>query len=139
MISPEMQSSKEPTIQDESMLCPGCLTPNDSRAHFCPNCGAPLDSYASSAPFERLLAQGYIFRRLGEKPGGLLGFLGVWSVFGVFALMGTSVLLVPADIGVPNYQSRIVGAVLSLISIAMLWQTTRRYFSRPKSSEEAES
>ena len=121
------------TLPDEPgaegrQLCLHCLAPNDPSAHFCAKCGAPLTSYASTAPFESVFAQGSVFREGAQHPKKLVVVLGMWLVFG--AMIGAGIL---TFILKGEGSARIMGALMVVISAAILWKTTRNYLARPQS------
>jgi hypothetical protein len=73
---------------DEKQLCTSCMTPNEPTAHFCIKCGAPLSSFATFAPFERLFAEGFIYRQAVDSPRKMIVVLGIWLIFGTIGLSG---------------------------------------------------
>lgn len=126
----EPHPTSENTADTEgSPLCLGCLTPNHATAHFCAKCGAPMSSYAASGPFECLFAEGHVYRQAAERPKNLVVVLGVWLIFGVVGLGGLFIAIVGSGSGV---SSVLLGAFLFLISLAMIWRTTRSYLARPR-------
>jgi hypothetical protein len=56
--------------EDELELCICCLQPNAPGAPFCPQCGTPLTSYATTGPFESILAEGDFWRKAMERTRG---------------------------------------------------------------------
>ena len=129
-----MKTQPEPDAKttadaQERPLCLGCLAPNHSTANFCARCGAPMTSYAASGPFESLFAEGHVYRQAAEKPKNLIVVLGVWLIFGFIGLAGLAIVIL-------GYGSRgfslLSGAFLFLISLAMIWRTTRSYLARPR-------
>lgn len=126
-MNPELETKEEET--EESPLCLGCLTPNNSSANFCAKCGAPMTSYAASGPFECLFAEGHLYRQAAERPKNLMVVLGVWFIFGFIGIGGLFVAILGfgSDLG-----SVFFGGFLSVISLAMIWRTTRSYRARPR-------
>lgn len=110
----------------ERQLCIKCLTPNDPCANFCVKCGAPLGPFAFTNPFESNFAQGSSFREAAERPHNLTVVLGIWMIFGTLALVGT--LLILADGRSDYYISGLFG-IFVVISLVMLWKTTRNYLA----------
>ena len=136
-----MKTQPEPDTEttadtEESPLCLGCLAPNHSTANFCAKCGAPMTSYAASGPFECLFAEGHVYRQAAEKPKNLFVVVGVWLIFGFIALSGLAIAILGSGSSV---SSVVFGAFLFLISLAMIWRTTRSYLAqpRPQLSQEA--
>ena len=129
-----MKTQPEPDAEttadaQESPLCLGCLAPNHSTAHFCAKCGAPMTSYAAILPFERLFAEGHVYRQAAEKPKNLFVVLGVWLIFGFAGLIGLAGVI----LGYGSEVSSVLwGAFLFLISLAMIWRTTRSYLAQPR-------
>lgn len=129
-----MKTEPHPTSEnmadgEETPLCLGCLTPNHFSANFCAKCGAPMTSYAASGPFECLFAEGHVYRQAAEKPKNLVVVLGVWLIFGVMGLGGLFIAIGGSGSGV---SSVLLGAFLFLISLAMIWRSTRSYLARPR-------
>ncbi len=119
---------------DERQLCLTCLEPNDLSAHFCAKCGGPMTSYAATGPIERILAEGYAYRRAVERPRRPMVVLGIWLLFGLnvpFALFGIAKAWKEGTEGLPM-------AVLCLFifatSLVILWRTTRNYLIGKRSA-----
>jgi len=119
---------------NEEQLCTSCATANEPTADFCIKCGAPLSSFSMIAPFERMFAEGFIYRQAANHPRSLITVLGVWLIFGMLALVGLVVMVLP-------FQSRggglvaiivtvVFGAAMIAVSFVMIWKTTRNYFTR---------
>ena len=124
------QSFVPPSEMDEKQLCVSCVFPNDPEAHFCAKCGAPLSSYAATGPFERIFAEGHVYRQAAERPRSLIVVVGIWVIFGPLALMGVILLVTGRTSG---FALVLVGALLLIFSIAMIAKTTRNYFTGRKS------
>ena len=135
MPSEPEQSSVPPSETDEKQLCVSCVFPNDPEAHFCAKCGAPLSSYAATGPFERIFAEGHVYRQAAERPRSLIVVVGIWVIFGPLALTGV-VLVARAGSG---FALVLVGALLLIFSIAMIAKTTRNYFTGRKSEEKRDA
>jgi len=116
-------------------LCTSCAAPNEPAAHFCVKCGAPLSSYAATGPFESLFAEGHVYRQAAEHPRNLIVLLGIWMIFGMMALACTVILLITRDMG---FSVETVFAVfLLVISVLILWKTTRNYRARKQERQES--
>lgn len=107
------------------------MFPNEPEAHFCAKCGAPLTSYAATGPFESLFAEGHVYRQAAERPRSFIVVLGIWIIFGAFALTGVF-LVVGRDRG---FGWVLVGVLLLALSLVMIAKTTRNYFTGRKSDE----
>ena len=105
------------------------MAPNQPSANFCVKCGAPLTSYASTGPFERLFAEGSVYRSAAERPRKLMVVVGIWLIFGFSACTGVILIASMRDTG---FMFGIFGAGLTALSIAMLWKTTRNYLAAKK-------
>jgi zinc-ribbon domain len=117
--------------QEEKQLCTNCAAPNEPSVHFCVKCGAPLSSFATFAPFERILAEGFIYRQAANCPRSLITVLGVWLIFGFTALTGLSLLSFVSNSGDGGTIMGVVfGVPMILFSLVMIWKTTRNYFAR---------
>ena len=136
MPSEPEQSSETPSQTDEKQLCVGCLFPNDPEAHFCAECGAPLSSYAATGPFERIFAEGHVYRQAAERPRSLIVVLGIWIIFGPLALTGVVLVAVGRGSGSAFF---LVGALLLVFSFVMIAKTTRNYFTGRKSDEKRDA
>ena len=130
------QSSETPGQAEEKQLCVSCVFPNDPEAHFCVKCGAPLSSYAATGPFERIFAEGHVYRQAAERPRSLIVVLGIWVIFGAMALTG--VVLVAAGRG-SGFVIVLVGGLLLVFSFVMIAKTTRNYFTGRKSDEKRDA
>jgi hypothetical protein len=128
------QSSEKPSEMEEKQLCVSCVFPNDPEAHFCGKCGAPLSSYAATGPFERIFAEGHLYRQAAERPRRLIVVVGIWMIFGAIGLTG--ILFVASDSG----PALVLMAVLMLaVSLAMIAKTTRNYFTGTKGDEKRDA
>ncbi|HVU26819.1 MAG TPA: zinc ribbon domain-containing protein [Verrucomicrobiae bacterium] len=117
------------TEPKEMQLCTSCAAPNLPSANFCVKCGAPLTSYAGIAPFERLFAEGFVYRQAAEQPRRLIVVIGIWIIFGSIAL--GSLIIISLGFGL----QMILGVASLLVSIVMLWKTTKNYFFRTKNTK----
>jgi hypothetical protein len=118
--------------ESEEELCVSCMFPNVPEAHFCAKCGAPLSSYASTGPFEHLFAEGHVYRQAAESPRRFIVVLGIWMIFGAFALTGVVLVAFGRDSG---FGWVLVGALTLALSLVMIAKTTRNYFTGRKSDE----
>ena len=64
-------------IQNE-VICSNCMTGNPELSHFCKSCGNPLDAYSTIAPFERIKALGWFFRKASDGKPKRMVFWGMW-------------------------------------------------------------
>jgi hypothetical protein len=112
---------------DEKQLCLNCLSPNSPVANFCGDCGAPLSSYAATGPIESIFAEGHVYRKAVSEPKNVVVLVGVWLLFAPTVAFGLMPLFRENEAAWP-------GAAMALllvpISVAIIWKTTRRYFSR---------
>jgi len=128
MMGEPENTAHQPAESDEKPLCLNCLFPNEAATHFCVECGAPLTSYAATGPFEHLFAEGHAYRQAAERPRRLIVVLGIWLIFGMLALGGGMLLLVPPH----DVEDVAAGAFFVAISLAMIWKTTQNYLSRSR-------
>jgi quinol-cytochrome oxidoreductase complex cytochrome b subunit len=86
------------------------------------------------APFERLFAEGFIYRQAADHPRSLITVLGVWFIFGVLGLGGLIMIIAATQSTVGGLVATIVavlfGAAMIGVSLAMIWKTTRNYLTR---------
>ena len=117
----------------EEQICTSCAAPNESSADFCRKCGAPLSSFSMIAPFERLFAEGFIYREAANRPRKLITVLGVWFVFGMMASVGL-IMIIVFQSTVGGWGATIIGvafgAAMLAVSIAMIWKTTWNYLTK---------
>ena len=66
---------------DERVLCGSCMTPNHPAAGFCEQCGKPLGFLSCMGPFERIWAQGWVYRQLTFGRVGRLHVIGAFLLF----------------------------------------------------------
>lgn len=123
------QNSQPFTEADEKHLCVSCMFPNETFAHFCAKCDTPLSSYASTAPFERIFAEGHVYREATERPRNLIVVLGIWLIFGMMALSGVVFVVFGRCSG---FLCVAVGAFLLVISLMVIWKTTWNYLAKGK-------
>ncbi|BDS08226.1 hypothetical protein NT6N_32660 [Oceaniferula spumae] len=69
-------------------LCLCCLSPVKHAANFCSDCGAPLGFLAATIPYQRVLAEGYLYRRAIQSPKSILTVSGIWLIFGTQMIVG---------------------------------------------------
>ncbi len=130
----EPETSSQATGESsEKQLCVSCLCPNEPEAHFCAKCGAPLTSYAATGPFESLFAEGHVYRQATERPRRFIVVLGIWIIFGAFALTGVVLVAVGRADG---FGRVLVGALLLALSLVIIAKTTRNYFTGRRSDEK---
>jgi heme/copper-type cytochrome/quinol oxidase subunit 1 len=131
--------SESPEIlpeSEETQLCLSCLAPNEISAHFCVKCRAPLSFHASTGPFERLFAEGFVYRHAAQRPRNLIVVMGVWLIFFPMMLMGLSGMADMSYLGLTQDRSvtgRVFGALVSFavaaVSGAMIWKTTQNFLA----------
>lgn len=69
-------------------LCCCCVKPVAPGANFCGGCGAPLNFFATTLPYQRILAEGFFLRRAISEPRSMLTVAGVWVFFSGYLAMG---------------------------------------------------
>jgi hypothetical protein len=106
-------------------LCVTCVFPNEPGRNFCARCGAPITSYAATGPFESIFAEGHLYRQAAENPRRFIVVLGIWMIFGMTAVWGTTLLFES------NWPNILIGFFLLAISIAIISRSTRNYLTRP--------
>jgi len=90
-----------------------------------------MSSYASTAPFESVFSEGHVYRSAVERPHKPIVLLGIWVLFGCLSLTGALLLyLGMTSTGIP---SALMGLFLSVISLVIIFRTTRNYLSARKS------
>lgn len=66
---------------DGADLCPACLAELTAGCGFCPKCAAPVTPTVAMSPFERVFAEGFIYRQAVGNPRKLIVVVGAWLVF----------------------------------------------------------
>ena len=124
-----MSANNESSL--ERQLCISCLAPNLPDAHFCVSCGAPLDSYSATAPFERILAQGYGFRSAVTGRPRLVVVVGMWILFfpGVltFILRLGFVLFCRPPLSLED----LVIVLYAFAGVVLIFRVTKNYLTIP--------
>ncbi len=124
---------------EEKQLCVRCMAPNDPTVNFCAECGSPLSSYASTGPFEHLLAEGSVYRQAAEHPQKLVVVIGVWLMFGIFALTGLAFLIKGMKGSLTEtFFGVVIGLPMVVVAVVMIRKTTRNYGARKRVVEEAD-
>ena len=135
--------------EDEGVpVCPCCLARLESdEALFCDRCGAPVDSVAAIMPFERIEAQGFVFRQAVSRPRNWLVLVGIWVLL-VPQVIVIAVLLAwpggglgPGSVG-PGWDEigmQVLLAFYALVLAIIVVRVTVAYFrrKRPGVSENA--
>ena len=125
---------------DEKQLCTSCTAANEPAANFCVKCGAPLSSFAMIAPFERLFAEGFIYRQAAERPRKVIVVLGVWLIFGTMASGGLMSIVLCSGLGFwATITAVLTGGAVILFSLAMIWKSTRNYLVRKNNDERSDA
>lgn len=133
MNSKSLESNPENAAEGgEQELCIQCLTGNRPGATFCRTCGAPLSSFASTGPFERLFAEGHVYRRATESPRRLMVVLGMWVIFGGMALLGAVMVAMGWEEG--DRLGILPGLGLAILSVIIIAKTTANYCGRNRST-----
>ncbi len=131
----------EPAMGDDHFdggdLCPACLAELTAGCGFCPQCAAPVTPTVAISPFERIFSEGYIYRQAVAAPRKLIVVIGIWLVFLPVFLSGVMMLVRHAFFR-EMPMLHVFGAVFAtLIGGLGLFQVTRNYLRRPRSSIEA--
>ena len=86
------------------------------------------------APFERLFAEGFIYRQAAHRPRRLITVLGVWFIFGMMASGGLMIMIMASQSTGGGLVATIIGVVFGAailsVSFVMIWKTTRNYLTR---------
>lgn len=138
-------------------LCPHCARPVTGGGHFCNHCGCPVWATATSLPYERILAQGFMLRTGSRRPRSAIVLVGLWMLMGPFLVLSLltgagSLYALAAGFGrltVERLGGALWGVLLgsggALLSAVLLAKTTRNYrklrrraAARKSESEESE-
>ncbi len=117
---------------DGSDLCISCLAELTSGCNSCPVCAAPISPTTGLSPFERVLAEGFIYRRAIAEPRNLLIVIGACAVFSLQIQLGVWYLYYHF-FEVELLLFELAFAYLSiLIGISAIWQCLKNYRRRPQ-------
>lgn len=124
-------SPRDSTTLEEWELCPHCLMQNVPDTNFCPHCGSPLSPYAAIGPWERLLAQGHIYRTAAEHPHRLIVVLGIWLIFIPTVFLGMGIPFWMTGGGTTAGWVEVLGwlfaGALAMLSLSIIVKTTRNF------------
>lgn len=123
---------------DGADVCPACLAELTMNGTFCPQCGAPVSPTAALAPFERVLAEGYVYRQAVQSPRSLMVVVGAVAIFGCMLLTGAWLIFYDQFIAETDMMMRWEGCFLLLIGSMGLYQVIRNYRNRPRLTSEAD-
>ena len=79
---------------DDPVLCVHCLEEVPWDANMCVHCKAPLNYIASTDPYQRIHAEGFILRTAAEKPRSWWTVIGIWML--ALSICGPYLLIVIA-------------------------------------------
>lgn len=71
---------------DDPVLCVHCLEVIPWDANLCVRCKAPQNFIASTDPYQRIHAEGFILRTAAEKPRSWLTVIGIWLLVGSWSI-----------------------------------------------------
>lgn len=76
------RQEREGAEQDpgSELLCPHCLQVVPEDATLCIHCKAPLSAIATLDPFQRIHAEGFIYREAAGAPRSLVTVVGIWVI-----------------------------------------------------------
>ncbi len=121
---------------DGGDLCPACLAELTSGCNFCSSCAAPVTPLAAWAPFERVFAEGYIYRQAVASPRTLFVVIGAWLVFLPLFASGSAMLLWHCFVEHGDGLYLLEGGFITLIGTLGLYHVTQNYLQRPLSAIE---
>jgi len=110
---------------EDGILCPSCLTLNETHAASCAKCGAPIGVAATLDPLQQIHAEGFGFRSAAEGPPRLIVLIGIWMIFLPMFVLFSSVLITRRDSS-PD----LLSLLLAVVSPVMLYRVTKNYFSK---------
>lgn len=127
--------STQEQIQDDAntpalITCPGCLHTQPEDHDFCEACGAPLSAFSTIGPFERIFAEGHMYRRAVSGPTRRLVVVGMWALLAPTMLMLIALGLAGEDLSYRNALPIWLGVAVYAI---LLSKVTINYFSKRKS------
>lgn len=75
--SPEVEEE----YLDDPVLCVHCTKTIPWDANLCVHCKAPQNFIASTDPYQRIHAEGFILRTAAENPRSWLTLIGIWLIY----------------------------------------------------------
>jgi len=114
---------------EDGVICPKCLLSNSTTAAFCAECGAPIGMIATTDPIQHIHAEGFAYRAAVDGPPSRIVLIGMWLLFGPFALVGPSLLLSLPSARVPEL---VAWNVASACALVVLFRTTRNYIVKSR-------
>lgn len=120
-------------------VCPACLAELMDGGAFCPACSAPVNPTCAISPFERVFAEGYIYRRAVESPGSWIVLAGICVVW--VLLLGSGLAMVGYEFlyGLEDPIWKLEAAFLTFIGTMGLYHSIRNYRRRPPPSQSADA
>lgn len=112
-------------------LCPSCLQGVPYPDTLCPHCGAPVCGTAGMAPWERTLAEGFIYRSAVANPRKRIVLTGVWLLFFPSLITGCVLAWMQSRSGFYGPVAFLLPIFQIVVSTAVLYQTTMNYYRRP--------
>jgi hypothetical protein len=114
---PDMGPDEE--YLDDPVLCMHCMEEVPWDANMCMHCKAPLNFIASTDPYQRIHAQGFILRTAAEKPRSWWTVIGIW----VFALStcGPVLAIALAQRRMSGFVNGIPPEVYAISAITLPW------------------
>jgi len=114
------------------IVCPGCLHEQPEGPHFCAKCGAPLTAFSTVGPFERIFAQGHMFRRAVSGPTRPIVVIGMWVLLAPQLL---TLAFTTHGIDSTECGGFLVFAAIALAYSVLLYRVTKNYINRRKSEK----
>lgn len=124
--------SAESDHQSESqdgVICPKCLLSNSSTAAFCAECGAPIGMIATTDPIQHIHAEGFAYRAAVDGPPSRIVLIGMWLLFGPFALLGPCIMF---NLPSANFPEVVAWNVASACALVVLFRTTRNFIIKSR-------
>ena len=124
---------------DGADVCPACLAELSDGKSFCPACNAPVSPTAAISPFERVFAEGYIYRQAVSSPRKLIVIVGVWCIF--LSLLGSGIAMVAYEYlyGPYDLMFLVEAGFLMVVGSLGLYHATRNYIARPPDKTVSET
>ncbi|MEI9893895.1 MAG: hypothetical protein WDN28_08320 [Chthoniobacter sp.] len=88
---------------------------------------------ATIDPMQHIYAEGFAYRSAVDGPPRFIILLGMWLLFGPVALAAPFVLWNASSVGLP--QAAFSGC-LAIVSVVILYRTTRNYLVKSRSVDE---
>lgn len=111
---------------------------------FCPKCGAPIDPVAGMLPFERILAEGYVWRRAADSPRSWIVVVGIWFLMLPGLILSLVILFGglaawTGGLGATSWPETVFLLIFGVLSFFLMARVTGRFLKRANREASSET